>query len=1384
MKLFPFPTASWKLVLSFSLVAGSVAAAPKVKKPATPPVWKAIAEEPALQKALEPVLGPQAGSEWFTLPTRQGSPSVFTVRQDEDLGLPSASTEGVPTTLRRDWTGKPFELTCFVRFHTEKGGSLNLLLHPREEIPAPPALLDLGLRAARGQLSVSAFATRCFFKTKAYETILPMWPDPVRIPLEQDMAGLPGLDRRWFKVRLLSAGGSIQVWVEDRFIAEQAVGSPDAVSRIELRIAGGMSLADWTIQAPPAMDPAFTPLPLDRYARDRLVRPKGVAVADTALPFGQRMDIGGVPFLLARRNGAKAPDHLDIGRSLVRQGTMEGYFPTTDQRLGDAFTPDPARLQLRIPQAPYDMLYVLAAFDEERDNIPMFSAAFYKPKAGFHEIFEAQVPGLGADPGQHASSMAVPVKLTDGSEARLWRVAVPLDTARLSGFSNLGAIELELTKKMVTYRSYPDPISYGWHGAGLPSGVRIYAMTLRKAAVEASLIPDAFGHVWTDPAVPSYHVALTNRSAAARKVRLTAETESYDQREKTVQTQTVALKGNAGAEASFAFKVTRNGLHTLTLRVQTDGADQPAQVRHFARLARDTRAPFWQEGKGPLFGYWSYHGGHNTPPAEDIMRVMQAAGARAITHKPKADSEAGQLFEQWKWRDGGFARAVNIFRNWTDPASIEAYSNATMKELHRHYDNPDFVSFFAEPAISREMTAGHPPDYWGEPPYRMSEAESNSLANVMKTSAYVADMVRKTWPKAKILIPWGDPLFAVPMLRAGFPTNRIDGSALDMIGFERLPEQQIHQMSTHRLYILREEFRKAGIEKPFLAYVEGIFSPTEPGSLTWDEQADRYHRWSLLSMAYGIEQFYSGWFAYDCGDYYGAEHYGGCGIQRRIPYSDPKPAYAHFATMTRQLDRARFAGWLPTGSHTVFALKFDRPSGPVHVFWTVRGRRPVELELERDAKLMVTDSMDNTEPVPMIGRKASLTIGTSPLYVSGADTLKVASLGAPDHAGSVEEARSREGRTWQNGLPPPADVIALEQTIARLGDGRWAMDSQARDETYEQNNFDTKRFPGKMTTTVTTDPERPEPVLAVRLEPQEQERKLMPWYSILKPAKPVTIPGKAVALGLWVKAASDWGRVVYNLKDARGERWISIGTKDQWNCNDPHGWSMFNFDGWRYLRFELPASAPFDRYRESGTLWWGHFGGDGIVDLPLTIETIIVERRTHVVYVNDIQPANPADVLLGDLVAEYTTADEATPAAVARDRIRQPLARNQAKMANPIADLAESGTLPPVTLEKVTMPDWGYDGTRCHVHFTEQAGATEYQVWVAAYPDGRGAVKIGTMKKSGGLVNNLRPAMKLYLWVTSSTTTPAAKGSKATSVERSRPSNRLEIELVDAFSQK
>jgi hypothetical protein len=286
----------------------------------------------------------------------------------------------------------------------------------------------------------------------------------------------------------------------------------------------------------------------------------------------------------------------------------------------------------------------------------------------------------------------------------------------------------------------------------------------------------------------------------------------------------------------------------------------------------------------------------------------------------------------------------------------------------------------------------------------------------------------------------------------------------------------------------------------------------------------------------------------------------------------------------------------------------------------------------------------------------------------------------------------------------------------------------------------------------------------------------MPFYTTLVPKKPVVIPGKASHLGLWVNAASDWGRVVYCLRDAKGERWLSIGPKGSWNNDDMHSWSSFNFDGWRYLRFELPACSPFDLFREAGSTWWGNFGaGDRIPDLPLTLEKIIVERRTHAMYVNDPQPTSTNDVMLAGLLAEYETPDNKTDKAVELSRLRMPVPTGVPELDNPIQRFEANGVATAVEITDIVVPLHESDGTKCNVQFTTVSNAVAYEIWASPYPDGRGAVKLSSqIKASGALARGFTPDTDFYLFVIY---TDAGK-------KTSKPSKAFQINLKDTFSQK
>jgi hypothetical protein len=264
-----------------------------------------------------------------------------------------------------------------------------------------------------------------------------------------------------------------------------------------------------------------------------------------------------------------------------------------------------------------------------------------------------------------------------------------------------------------------------------------------------------------------------------------------------------------------------------------------------------------------------------------------------------------------------------------------------------------------------------------------------------------------------------------------------------------------------------------------------------------------------------------------------------------------------------------------------------------------------------------------------------------------------------------------------------------------------------------------------------------------------------------------------------VKGASDWGRVVYILRDAHGERWTSVGTKDQYNCDDAHSWSQFNFDGWRYITFELPGHFGWDNFRKYGTTWWRADGEAGassnVVDLPLSLEAIIIEQRTHILYVNDVQPVSCDTVSFGKLFVEYDSAADATEDAVIQSRLRMPMPKEIPNLPNPIAQFEREGEAAPVRIVKLEPPTHYYDGTRMHVFFDEHADAKAHYLWVSAHADGQGAVNLtpGGIK-SGALVYGLRPGVPLYYWIVWSD----AKG------KMSKPSPVHREVTVDNFKEK
>lgn len=1194
------------------------------------------------------------------------------------------------------------------------------------------------------------------------------WPERLRRIVEHESTSLRSVDETWITLRIVLRKNAYRIWFNDLLAVDYTGESFDVSGSLQIVMSPYVELASVRTQVLAPPNPIYEPVSIGHSLNASEIN--GGKTRRESLPNpGQSSLVNSIPFVLPGIDD-RGQDHIDLGTSWFQgayiEGNLSGRTGPFYGRWADPFSRNPARIRFRIPGGRYRAIHLIAAADDEKDCLPVVTAQFYRAAAGFPASFSAEVPLFSAT----ASKVkGLAVRLDNGRQGNLHLVTIPIDPGMLEGFKDLDIIDVELSKNVKLYRAYPDPTYYSVHAAGLPSSVRVYAMTLERPAVEMQVTPEKYAHIFTAPEQPAYQVKLRCPDDTKRQVVLEVSTCSFDGQEKRSQKQTLTVT-SGGVVTRFVLPLKRYGYHDVVFRL-ADGEQVWNERLSLALLQKDTRERGnWDVGRGPFFGAWNWRGGHHTAPHEKSTLVHALAGGmgQGSTYQA-ASEEVKEVARKYgmatlKHFAGSDHWVTSAFMKDLRTMSRQEAIDKMVESLKKIETEPSsitrtwYVSFYPEPHLGL-ITSGALPDYFGEPPYEFTEHEEERFQEYLKAFLIGAPEIRKRWPKAKIMMPHGDPMFTVFFLRRSEEARKyIDGVAVDVPVFERLPEGQIHQVSPHRLWMCMKEYEKAGIrEKMSFPMYEGPCVPDREGGVPWREAPALVARNLLVFMGYGVNQSLGAFGVFHSGDYWGESHYGG-GLMHRLPLERPKPMYVAYATITRQLNGRNFTKWLPTGSLSAYNMQFKhyKDGSLTHVLWTIRGTRPVSVTVPKGAKAFLFDDMDNETTLAEKDGKIAFTISPSPVYLQGLKSDALVTLNAPDHSDQK-----------------PA---TLATRIGNPGDGTWRQ--AAEDLAYAHNSFmQIRRYPAKMSISVSTDvsDEHGGTALAVHFEKPEKDRVIMPHYTTLVPQKPVMIPGKSSHVGLWVKASSDWGRVVYSLRDAQGERWLSVGTRNQWNCDDIHNWSVFCFDGWRYLRFEMPANSPYDTFRERGTTWWGHHDGDGIVDLPLKVEKIFVERRTHAMYVNRPVPAVMDDVLLGNLYAEYKTEQDMTDEAIRLSRIRMPMPEGVADLDNPIVDMARTGTFESAGVTKITLPEQQADGMRCYVHFDPVTGAKHYDVWVSPYHDGRGALRLGkAWTEPGLLLRGLRPETDFFLFLT--VTDQDGKQSK--------PSKPFKIQLKDVFGMK
>ena len=1201
------------------------------------------------------------------------------------------------------------------------------------------------------------------------------WPDELLQWTEHYSARNVPLNKRWFDLQYVIRKQRCQLYI-DGILLDEWTPSPGLFqNRLKINTSKNVSVKPAVITALSPENILYQPVNIGYRLNSSGIN--GQKISSKSLPpKNELVIINKVPFEFPHAN-EQGQNNIDIGFSWFRCGNLKGSFSPRIGSFGGrwygALNANPTRIQFRLPNRQYDSVYVIAASDNDKNSVPKITAQFYRPCSGFPKSFES--PDVPAFTATSSKAIKLPVKTTDGSNKSLWLIKIPVNPGDLQEFSDLNCIGLELTKQVQLYRCYPDPSYYSEHGAGLPSSVHVFALTLGVAPVKVDFTPDRYANIWTTPEKPSYTVKLQNRSTTDKKVELELTTKSYDGKKEILKKQSVRIKPGESKKTQFKLDVKNFGWHSVELLVKC-GKKTEIHKRSLAFLRKQNHQPKKYNDDGHIFGFWNWRGEHLTPSANDALRIIGPAGGKSMTsgiYEPWADEEFHKLAEKYGIKNylcfgSGDSRYMayqfpqRYFGTDYDPKDPERMHKVLLKALGKKYQKkskisePTLVRVFAEPGGIG--THGTLPEFYGAHEHKMSAAEKNKFEYYKERFLMSVKAVKQKYPDAKILMPHGDPTFAIPFLKEnGEIAKLLDGAAVDIGYFERLPEQQFHQCSIHRIKQFVDYWKKYKKTKPVMATFEGpCIAPVTPGALTEKELASHTFRSALLLAAYGVNRQFAAAAVADCASYWGEQHYGG-GLLSKINSLNPHVVYAVYATMARHLADFNFERWIPTGSLSVYCLQFKNNSTNkyMYVLWTIRGKRKITMHVSKNAKLKLFDSMDNDVVLKNNDGKTDLIISKMPSLVYGAGNKIKIQLGTPDHSDSKLGEHNK--------------------LLMNCGKMAWKQ-VQEKDETYVDAFPECiRRFPAEMQTKTVTAPTKVgSRALAVKLPPQDKDRGVMPFYTTLYPQKQITIPGKAQYLSTWVKAASDWGRIVYVLKDAKGEKWISVGSKNQWNCDDTHGWSKFCYDGWRLLKFELPSHAPYDNYRENGTTWWGSSEGDGIVDLPLKLEKIMIERRPKAMYVNSLEKTDTKPVELANMYAEYADKSDMDKQVIELSKIKMPQPTKVERL-NPISELMAKATLPAGMITSVRQPEYYYDGTRGIFDFKEMPKAFFYDIWLSKYPDGRGAIKLGKrLRKSGSLVRGFLADTDFYAFVVYYD----RKGNS------SKPSKPFKFRLKDMFAMK
>lgn len=945
--------------------------------------------------------------------------------------------------------------------------------------------------------------------------------------------------------------------------------------------------------------PASAYLPLDIAA---LNRAKAFADATPSIEPSTTV-VSDIPMRVASGQGS-----ADIG--LTREG-QGNWALEVDEYLGrSAFDGLLTEVHFAVPSAPYTKAWVLCAVDPDPAKDPILTTRlthYIEHGVGNNTIADTTIVLSRGDaaPGKGVTKVGtVSRKGINGQpiDVPLYLVEVPIRTGDIIDIiRSKPVLNFEFFGKpwenfeQIDNRSKPDPNS--------TSAVQIFGVTLEKSPVSLELVQSQPANVFHDD--EKRETTAVVHALAPAKGKLAWEIRDVDGQQVGggASDFSFASAGEKGV-VNIPLDVQQLGWYALSISLH-DAAGNTLMTHpaRFALLGKNDRKASYESP----YGIWWFDGVHNTPGDLAFAGpIMFKAGIRQVAWT--SQSEAAMA--QWSLTKDQLNMPFK-FDDLKNPEAAKVKAEKTMNEQLAKYPHAREVAVFHESGPGNDL----PVELFGRKP-EMTEALVKREKRYADLFNLAGEFYREKYPQLKLVVGNNSAAQAVvaAIFRHGGKPEYMDYIGIESPSQVYIPEKlqewalQGHHMASDTAEAL------TGKRIPATGCYE--FTYRSERDMGEQQQAEWYARDMLISLANRFTRIGTG-ILFDTSNSYYNGLWGGSGIMQRSPYGYPKKSYVAYAVLTNVLDQVTFRKQIPTGSTTVYAIEFDRSDKRmVSALWASRGDAEFALQYEADTAVEVVDMYGRRNQLQTQGGKVTVKAGTAPAYVVADKAIASITL---------------VGRSF----PKDAARAALATVAAPLdrADAVVLVEDASLDTPVVAPLQLPVRKAGKFQVRLVNDETKGNAIeLELDTTVNKDLSKYVTEYATIKLKEPVAINGNPEALGVWVKGDSNWGRVLYEIQDAQGEVWRSVGTGG-WGCDvlDWPGNAAVNFDGWNFVALPLRDTTLFNDHSPGPVLeQWVSGGGNKRIDFPIKVTGLIVEMNRTPLDLVDFKTAK-ASIRLKDL---------------------------------------------------------------------------------------------------------------------------------------------------------